>query len=143
VEQTINQRVKKARTSLNLSQEEVAEAIRKKVSAISKIESGSQTVTHDLISFYYRKGISCEWLLEKEGYMRREDNLIGAANQTGSGGHVLQANNVGQNHQQVGIGIDECVQKLDAKEREVQLLEKIIADKNMIIEILRSHQQNI
>jgi len=65
------------------------------------------------------------------------DETIGAITQSGSSNQVQQATNVGSNHQQISMGVDDCIKQLEAVKRENTLLEKAVADKDIIIELLR------
>ncbi len=51
------------------------------------------------------------------------------------------ANQVGNNKQQIRVGgVDDCLQKLEALQKQYALLEKTVADKDMIIELLRGQK---
>lgn len=60
--------------------------------------------------------------------------------QIGSGGHVQQANKVGKNNQSINVGgmsKEECEDKLKDLQEKYDLARKSLADKELIIEMLR------
>ncbi|MDO6389092.1 hypothetical protein Q4E40_03065 [Pontibacter sp. BT731] len=62
--------------------------------------------------------------------------------QSTSGSNIQQASKVGQNHQSINVGMSaaDCVQKLEACQRENALLEEAVKDKDMIIELMQGRR---
>ena len=148
MQSTIYQRVKKVREEVGLEQEDVAEAIKKPVTAISKIENGKQGIPTDLLTFYNSKyNISTDWILSGRGAMfivkeeeKKDAQGITPQGQSSSsyakGGSVKNENRIGVDNNASLIEflkrelderkaeLKECQQKLEREQQKVYELMK-------------------
>lgn len=102
---------------------------------------------NNLYRLYKKESFEVKYLLKAAEKLNKplgyflNDETIGAIIQSSSGNMVQQAARVGSNHQSINAGTEECQEKLEACKRENALLEKAIADKDMIIALLRGQQK--
>lgn len=126
--------VKKAIEDSEFSTEEVADYIGMSAVNFYKIYKKESFKIKYLITIAEKLNLPLGHFLNKE--------TIGAITQGGSGNLLQSANNVGKNRQQISVGADDDFQKqLEALQREYKLLEKTVAYKEMITELLRGQKQ--
>jgi DNA-binding XRE family transcriptional regulator len=70
-------RLKQARKELNLNQIEIAKDLSIQQKTISEIENGKiLNIPNTYIYYFYKKGVSLEWLYDNKGAMMQNENII-------------------------------------------------------------------
>ena len=72
-----HEKIKKIRTKLNLTQQEMADALGVSKQYFSKVENGHTQLSKEKISIFSDKyGISLDWLINNKGQMFYQDEEI-------------------------------------------------------------------
>ncbi len=70
-------RLKQARKELNLNQIEIAKDLSIQQKTISEIENGKiLNIPNTYIYYFYKKGVSLEWLYDNKGAMMQNENIV-------------------------------------------------------------------
>ena len=76
-------RLKQARKELNLNQIEIAKDLDIQQKTISEIENGKiLNIPNTYIYYFYKKGVSLEWLYDSKGKMMQKENEQNTANES-------------------------------------------------------------
>lgn len=123
------EKLKEAVKRSGRSDEEIAAAAEMSLGNLYKVYKRDSIETRYLVKICNLLGVSMDYFFQ--------DQLAADFTNTGQANY---ANQVGKNKQAINVGSDDCPQRLQALQEKYALLEKTVADKDLIIELLRGQR---
>ena len=134
----IHTRLKLARKELMLNQLKIANDLSIQQKTISEIENGKiLNIPNTYIYYFYKKGISLEWLYDGKGFMVQKDSEPEKIKTVEN----LQLNNLFDNVQEPGTRTTKEHNVTDTKNttENIQLYERLIDSKDLTIKSLLAY----
>jgi DNA-binding XRE family transcriptional regulator len=140
-------RLKQARKELNLNQIEIAKDLSIQQKTISEIENGKiLNIPNTYIYYFYKKGVSLEWLYDNKGAMMQNENII----EKQSGSDPVQLDLLLEkleNDKVKKVEEKEVVEKRVMSNEQELLFERLIDSKdltiNSLLTFIKSQENNL